>query len=280
MLRHYRTTAHTLNDSEVEWVCFVVLLSAVSCELSAFLLLRRIRRSAHMQMAQIPQGAPILVAHPFGKPWIIQSLIPRRFRHVLQHAQSLLYRLTPVGRHLPPFRQHIILDVVFLRRSHLRPDMFPLRLVRSLLRSHAIPLIKLLPDLVLLFRRHSLERRAVLEEPLALRRWHLPHPVYPRPRRANSQLLPRRQISRGPNIRPSPSTSHRSRSLIGMIIGRWLRGNTILTRHRRTIRIRLRRILVLRLRRLLLTVLLAHLLRRWRRRMSLLRGTRQRHSPA
>ena len=134
-----------------------LLLSTVSYELSAFLLSRRVRRSADMQMAQIPQGRPILVADSFGKPRIIQPLIPRRFRHVLQHAQPLLNRLTPVGRHLAPSREHIILDVISLLRSHLRPDMFLYRLVRSLLRSHAIPLIKLLPDpALLLSRRHIL----------------------------------------------------------------------------------------------------------------------------
>lgn len=123
-----------------------------------------------MQMAQIPQRGAILVAHSFGKPRIIQPLIPRPLRHILQNAQSLLYRLPPIRRHLPPTRQYIILDVFSLLSSHLRPDLFFRSLIRSLLRIHAIPLAELLPNLVLLFGRHPLEGRAVLEEPLPLRR--------------------------------------------------------------------------------------------------------------
>jgi len=61
------------------WNGFIsrLFLSAVSRQLSPFLLARRIRRPTHMQMTQIPQRGPILVAHPLGEPWIIQPLISR-----------------------------------------------------------------------------------------------------------------------------------------------------------------------------------------------------------
>jgi hypothetical protein len=55
-----------------------------------------------------------------------------------------------------------------------------------------IPLIELLPDLVLLLRRHSLKGWTVLEKPLALHWRHLSHLLQPRPRRPDSELLPRR----------------------------------------------------------------------------------------
>src|SRR6202035_6037856 len=88
-----------------------------------------------------------------------------------------------------------------LLRGHPFPDTLFRGLVRPLLRSHTIPLIELLADLVLLFRRHSLESRAVLEEPLPLRRRHLAHALHPRPRCAHSQLLPWSQIPACPIVR-------------------------------------------------------------------------------
>ena len=100
-----------------------------------------------------------------------------------------------LGRHLTPSRQHIILDVVSLLRGHPPPDIFFRSLVRFLLRSHTIPLVELLSDLVLLFRRHPLEGGTTLEEPFALRQAasvaHLEATASAR----RLQLLPRRQIS-------------------------------------------------------------------------------------
>jgi|HubBroStandDraft_6_1064221.scaffolds.fasta_scaffold09374_3 hypothetical protein len=170
-----------------------------------------------------------------------------------------------------------MLDVLSLLRSHVVPDGFLLRLIGPLLRSHTIPLIELLPDFVLLFRRHSLEGRAILEEPLPLCRRHLPHLLHPRSRRANSKLLPRRQIPARCIVRS------RRGPLIGPVNGRRLHRGACLI-HRRPIRIPLRLVLRLGLRWLLLRELRALLLSwrgRWRRsRAALLRHARQRHSPA
>ena len=74
-----------------------------------------------MQVAQIPQRRPIFLAHPARKIRIIQPLIPRRLRHILQHAQSLPNRLLPIGRHLPPLRQHIVPNVIALLRCQPAP---------------------------------------------------------------------------------------------------------------------------------------------------------------
>jgi hypothetical protein len=75
---------------------------AVSCELSASLLARRIGRSANMQVTQVAQRRFILVAHAARELRIIQTLIPRGLWHILQHAQSLPNRLSPILGHLLP----------------------------------------------------------------------------------------------------------------------------------------------------------------------------------
>lgn len=64
---------------------------------NAVLLARRIRR-AHMHMAQVTQHGFIFLAHTASKVGVIQMLIPRRFRHVLQHIQSALDRALPPRR--------------------------------------------------------------------------------------------------------------------------------------------------------------------------------------
>jgi hypothetical protein len=84
---------------------------------------RLFRRPTHMQMAQIAQRRTIFLAHAARKVRVIQPLIPRAFRHILQQPQSLLHRLTPVRRHLSPSRQHVILDMLALLRSHSLPDL-------------------------------------------------------------------------------------------------------------------------------------------------------------
>ena len=90
------------------------------------LFVRRVRGSANMQMAQIPECSSIFFAHPARKIRIIQPLIPRRFRHILQHTQPLLNRLPALRRHLLPSRQHIVADVVALIGRHLFPNLRPL----------------------------------------------------------------------------------------------------------------------------------------------------------
>src|SRR6266850_8384843 len=79
-----------------------------------------------MQVAQISQRRSIVVAHPAREVRIVQPLVARRFRHILQHAQPLLNRLPALRRHLPPSRQHIIAHIVLLLRRHLLPDLRPL----------------------------------------------------------------------------------------------------------------------------------------------------------
>ena len=86
-----------------------------------------------MQMAQIPERRSIFFAHSAREIRIIQPLIPRRFRHVLQNTQPLLNRLPALRRHLLPFRQHFIADVVALIGRHLFPYLRPLSVLLLLL---------------------------------------------------------------------------------------------------------------------------------------------------
>jgi len=142
-----------------------------------------------MRVAQIFQHRLLIIAHAPRKVRIVQPLIPRRFRHVLQHAQLLLHHLLPVPRHLLPLRKHIILDVVSLLGRHSAPVVFLNLLVRPLLRRHPVPLIELLPNLVLLVWRKILKRLAVLQHLVPLLGSQRAHLVDPRPRRSRTHLL-------------------------------------------------------------------------------------------
>jgi hypothetical protein len=160
-----RATTHNLNfflsgstrDSQS-------LRIAAGYELSTCLLARRIGRTANMQMAQIPQRRLVLVAHSFGELRIIQSLVPRRLRHILQYAQPLPNRLTPFHGHLPPLWQHIISDVTLLLRSHPAPLLSsPVQFLSLRRRKISVLVVVLENPLPVL-------RRQVAEFPLRLRR--------------------------------------------------------------------------------------------------------------
>jgi hypothetical protein len=110
-----------------------------------------------MQVAQIPQRCLILFAHPFGKPRIIQPLIPRELRHILQHAQSLPDRLPPLLGHLPPLRQHVVPDVALLLRSQLIPAICSILQFLSLRRRKIPKSIIVLEDFLPLLRRQVAE---------------------------------------------------------------------------------------------------------------------------
>jgi hypothetical protein len=113
-------------------------------------LVRRIGRSADVQMAQIPKRGFIFLAHAAREVRIAQMLIARRLRHILQHRQPVLDRPLPVRRHLLPPGEHLILDV------------------RLLLLSHALPHFGAPPHVVLLLRRQLFEASLILLQPLAL----------------------------------------------------------------------------------------------------------------
>src|SRR5258707_8316915 len=78
-------------------------------------------RRAHMHVAQVAQHGFVFFAHAAREIRIIQMLVARRLRHVLQHAQSLPDRLLLVGGQLPPLREQVILDMPLLFRRQLSP---------------------------------------------------------------------------------------------------------------------------------------------------------------
>src|SRR6266849_9870390 len=117
-----------------------------------------------MQVAQIPQRRSIVIAHPAREVRIVQPLVARRFRHILQHAQSLLNRLPALRRHLPPSGQHIIAHVVALRRRHLLPDL------RSLAQLLLLLWRKLLESSFILLKSPPFFRREFSRTPRRTRR--------------------------------------------------------------------------------------------------------------
>lgn len=117
-----------------------------------------------MQVAQIPQRRPIFIAHPASEIRIVQPLIPRRLRHILELAQPLLDRLPALLRHLPPSRQHIIAYVVLLLRCHFLPDLCPLAQLLLLLRG------KLPESSLILLESPPFFRRVITRTPRRIRR--------------------------------------------------------------------------------------------------------------
>src|SRR5216683_829026 len=157
---------------------------------TALFIPRWVRRAAYMQVAQIVQRCPVLFAHSARKIRIVQPLVSRGFRHILQYAEFLLNHLLAFPRHLPPLRQHIVLDVIALLRRHSAPGIFFREQIRPLHRSHFVPLIELLFDPTLLLGREILKRSAALQNAVALLRSQLPHLIHKWARRTDTDLLP------------------------------------------------------------------------------------------
>src|SRR5882762_5447322 len=168
-------------------------------QLRAASLIRRVRRSPNMQVAQISQRRPVVIAHPAREVRIVQPLVARRFRHILQHAQSLLNRLPALRRHLLPSRQHIIAHMVALRRRHSLPDL------RSLAQLLLLLWRKLPESSLILLESPPFFRRVFTGTPRRIRRTV---PIKIRPRDSLSSHI-RRAI---------PSVARVSRS------PRWIRG--------------------------------------------------------
>src|SRR6266446_7145387 len=169
---------------------FYFELQSLNSKPPSSLIPRRIGRPAHMQMAQIMQRLPVVIAHSARKVRIAQPPIPCRLWHILKHAQFLLNHLLTLPRNLPPSRQNVVLHVAPLLWRHSPPGILLRTQVRSLLRVQTVPLIKLLPDPALLFRRQILERAAALQHAIPLLRVQIAHAIHKRTRRANADLLP------------------------------------------------------------------------------------------
>lgn len=162
-----------------------------------------------MGMAQVAEHGPLVVGHTVSEIGIIEALIARGFRHVLQDAKLLLQHLLAIPGHLAPLGKHIVLDVVALARSEFSPSLLILAQAIALLRVHVIPLIELLTNAVLFVEGKALEGAAALQHTLALRGRQVAHGVDPRPRSTNAELLPLIQIA---NVAIGPIVIARLRS--------------------------------------------------------------------
>lgn len=156
---------------------------------SGGLLVRRIGRRADVRVAQVLQHGSFVVVHAAGKIRIVEPLIPRGLRHVLQHAKLLLHHLLTVPRHLLPLGPDIILDVLLLFRGQIPPGLFLLAEIGLLRFRKVIPLIELLANLGLFIGREILECAAVLQDAFTLRRTKVAHGINPGTRGADARLL-------------------------------------------------------------------------------------------
>lgn len=84
-------------------------------------------------MAQITQHGAVFSAHTARKVGVVQMLVARELRHILQNAQTLLDGLLSLGRQITPARQHFIFNVIALLRRHLLPHPFAVTQVLLLL---------------------------------------------------------------------------------------------------------------------------------------------------
>ncbi len=142
-------------DSPIFSIVFLAALrlKTYNLQLRTVLFIRRVRRSAHMQVAQVVQRRPVLVVHSTREVRIIQPLVARGLRHILQYTQPLLNRLPAVRRHLLPLRQHFIADMVALRRRHPLPDLRSLAQLLLLLRRELLESLFIALESLALFRR-------------------------------------------------------------------------------------------------------------------------------
>src|SRR3984893_12634662 len=87
-----------------------------------------------MHMAQIAQRSAIFWTHTASKVRVVQMLVARVLRHVLEHAQALLDGFLSLWRQSAPARQHFIFNVIALLRGHLLPHPLAIAHVLLLLR--------------------------------------------------------------------------------------------------------------------------------------------------
>ncbi len=87
-----------------------------------------------MHMAQIAQRSAIFWTHTASKVRVVQMLVARVLRHVLEHAQTLLDGFLSLWRQSAPARQHFIFNVIALLRRHLLPHPLTVAHVLLLLR--------------------------------------------------------------------------------------------------------------------------------------------------
>ena len=94
----------------------------------------RIRCATYMQMAQIAQRSAIFWTHPTRKIGVVQMLISRELRHVLEYAQTLPDGFLSLWRQIAPRGQNVIFNMIALLRRHLLPHPLAVAHILLLLR--------------------------------------------------------------------------------------------------------------------------------------------------
>src|SRR6266480_1366279 len=110
-------------------------------------------------------------------------LVARRFRHILQYAQTLLNRPLPARRKLLPLRRQIIPDMILLFRRQPAKYFLALFDFLSVRRRKVSLLVIVLDDLSLLLRTQILKfllwlRSVSQRRPVRIDIWR-PHQVSP-----------------------------------------------------------------------------------------------------
>jgi hypothetical protein len=110
-----------------------------------------------VQMAQIAQRSAVFFAHTAREVRVVQVLVARKLRHVLQHAQTLFDGFLTLRRQITPGRQHVIFDVIPLLRRHLLPHSLAVTQVLLLLRRQLPKALLILKHPLSLFGAEALE---------------------------------------------------------------------------------------------------------------------------
>ena len=111
----------------------------------------RVRCAAYVKMAQIAQRGAVFFAHPASKVRVVQMLVARELRHILENAQTLLDGFLSLRRQSAPIRQHFIFNVIALLLGHLLPDPLAVAHVLLLLRRQLPKALLILQHPLLLF---------------------------------------------------------------------------------------------------------------------------------
>jgi hypothetical protein len=111
----------------------------------------RVRSAANVQMAQIAQQGAVFCAHTTRKVRVVQMLVARELRHILENAQTLLNGFLSLRRQSAPIRQHFIFNVIALLLRHLLPYPFAVAHVLLLLRRQLPKASLILEDALSLF---------------------------------------------------------------------------------------------------------------------------------
>src|SRR5271167_2269703 len=104
---------------------------------------------------------------------VVQGFLAVFGSHALQRVQTIGDGLLTVGRHLLPFGQQGVLDILLLLRRHALPGLRAIFHGVTFGGREPVVVLQVLADLLLLFGRHAFESFVVLQEAVLLLGRHL-----------------------------------------------------------------------------------------------------------